>query len=188
MKYILNVYGWEGEFVCKTITHEQTEIIEQIKTDGGYNDYSHIRFNIEDHMTFDIWDGDILHKSKPLNNGTCHFELLTENNILVYKFNIDDISPNEDDVEYDVNTNETHNVYVSIDESKGGIYSCEFESDVEPTVSDFTWKEGLIFLPNKDYWSVIDSILFRGETLEPYDHLDNWGKSSTLHIFKHSEI
>lgn len=185
MKYTLNVYGWEGEFVCKSLTPEQTKIIDDL-TESIEGDYSEIRFDIDTHIDdFDMYDGDLLHMSKPLNNGSCHFELFNENNEIVLEFNIEDISSTLDDVEYDIKTSSKNNVYFSVDESKGGIHTYEIESDNKIYPFDFTWTEGLILLPNGDFWSIIDSFQFRGEEMEPYDHLDNYGKSSSLQIFKH---
>lgn len=186
MKYTLHVYGWEGEFVCKSISPEETKIIDDLK-DSIEGDYSEIRWDIDSHIEgFDMYDGDLLHTSNPLNNGTCHFQLFNENNEIVLEFNIEDITQSDEDVEYGIKTSENHNVYFSVDESKGGIHSYEIESDSKIYPFDFTWSEGLIFLPSGEFWSIIDHIRFRGEDLEPYDHLDNYGKSSTLQIFKHS--
>ena len=188
MKYTLNVYGWEGEFVCKSLSHDETNIIDELKDNVGADDYSEIRFDLDSHIdNFDMYDGDILHMSKPLNNGSTHFELHNEDGEIVLTFNIEDLTSTENDNEYDIKTSSTNNVYCSIDESKGGIHSYEFESDSKIYPFDFTWTEGLIFLPNGEFWSVIDSFQFRGEELEDYDHLDNYGKSSTLHIFKHEK-
>ena len=187
MKYILNVYGWEGEFVGKTISPDETKIIDDLKDSIG-GDYSEIRWDIDSHIEgFDMYDGDLLHLSKPLNNGTLHFELFNENNEVVLEFNIEDITSTNEDVEYDISTTENSNVYFSVDESKGGIHTYEIESDSKIYPFDFTWTEGLIFIPSGEFWSVIDSINFRGEPMEPFDHLDNNGKSSTLQIFKHDE-
>lgn len=188
MKYTLHVYGWEGEFVCKSITTEQTRILDELKEKMEASDYSEIRFDIDSHIeNFDIYDGDILHMSKPLNNGSVYFELYNENSDLVLEFTIDDILYPSDDVEYLVSTSSKHNVYFSVDESKGGICSYEIESDSKIYPFDFTWTEGLILLPSGEFWSFIDCFQFRGEDMEPYDHLDNYGKSSSLTIFKHSK-
>jgi len=187
MKYTLNVYGWEGEFICKSLSNEQTKIIDDLKDSIGSDDYTEIRWDIEDNVDgFDMYDGDILHMSKPLNNGTTHFELYDQNDELVLKFGIEETTTTENDNEYDIKTSSDSNVYFSVDESKGGIHSYEIESDSKIYPFDFTWTEGLIFLPSGEFWSVIDSLQFRGEELEPFDHLDNYGKSSTLEIFKHA--
>lgn len=187
MKYTLNVYGWEGEFVAKTLSIDETKIIDDLK-DSIDGDYSEIRWDIETHIeNFDMYDGDILHMSTPLNNGTVHFRLFDENSEIVLEFTIDDVDSSEYDREYDVKTSPEKNVYFSVDESKGGIHSYEIESDSKIYPFDFTFTEGLIFLPNGEFWSVIDSFQFRGEDMEPFDHLDNYGKSSTLHIFKHEK-
>ena len=40
MKYTLHVYGWEGEFVCKSISPEDTKIIDDLKDsiEGAYSE------------------------------------------------------------------------------------------------------------------------------------------------------
>ena len=188
MKYTLNVYGWEGEFVGKSLSLEETNIIDDLKEKTGSDDYSEIRFDIDTHIDcFDMYDGDLLHMSKPLSNGTTHFELLNENDELVLTFDIDDISSTDEDNEYEIKTTPTKNVYFSVDESKGGIHTYEIESDDIPKVSSFKYTEGIIYLPNDQHWVVIDVIHYKGKNLEPVDHLDNYGKSSTLNIFKHNE-
>lgn len=185
MKYTLNVYGWEGEFVCKSLSHDQTKTIDDLK-DSIEGDYSEIRWDIDTHIEgFDMYDGDLLHVSAPLNNGTTHFQLFNENSEIVLEFDIDEVITSDTDHEYFIKTTPTANVYFSVDESKGGIHTYEIESDSKIYPFDFSFIEGLIMLPNGDFWSIIDTLQFRGVNLEPLDHLDNYGKSSTLTIFKH---
>jgi len=93
-----------------------------------------------------------------------------------------------DYVGYDSFPNETEprNVYLSVDENKGGLYYMEFDSEEIPKPEDFTYTTGSIETPNGD-WDFIDKIFYKGEELEVVDWLDNSGKSSTLEIFTHDD-
>ena len=50
--------------------------------DGGGADLDFVgagfvaAWRVDDEMDFDIWDGDLLHVNKPLNNGTILFEVI----------------------------------------------------------------------------------------------------------------
>jgi hypothetical protein len=74
------------------------------------------------------------------------------------------------------------NLYLSVDENKGGIFTFTFESDTVPTPSDFTYSTGSIDTPEGDY-DFIDKIFFKGQPLEIEDYLDNSGKSSSCMIY-----
>lgn len=184
MKYTLNTYGWSGEFIGKSLTKEQTEQIETLKEERGVDELWEIRHDIDDDMEFDIWDGDLLHINKPLDNDTAHFEVIDENGDVVLKFYIEDIEPSEDEVEtYEVYPTEDTDVFFTVDENKGGICSYDFESDQVPTIGDFTYSPTTVDTP-EGFWQVIDGFFFKGEELEVYDHLDSSGKSSEVYIFK----
>lgn len=182
MKYTLNLYGWSGEFIGISITNEQTEEIETLIGDGELSD---IRFELDDHMDIDIWDGDLLHINKPLNNGTLHFELEDEHGDVVLKFDCEDISENGETQDYVLFPTEEYNVLFSVDENKGGICSYEIESDTLPTVEDFGHRLGIVESPDESYWGIINDIIYKGNILEVYDHLDSNGKSSTMNLFKY---
>ena len=183
MKYTLNTYGWSSEFVGKSLTKEQTEQIENLKKSRGVENLWEIRFDINDEMDFDMWDGDLLHVNKILNNETASFELVDENREVVLNFGIEDIKFVDEDIDsYDVFPSENVDVLFSIDESKGGMFSYEIESDVVPTIEDFNYSQTTIDTP-EGYWDIIDNIFFKGGKLEVYDYLDSVGKSSDVFIF-----
>jgi len=185
MKYTLNTYGWSAEFIGKSITKEETEQIENLMKEREVDELSEIRFDIEDNMDFDMWDGDLLHINKSLDNGYTHFELIGEGGEdTVLRFSIDDIKANENTNEYNVFPTKDSDVYFSVDENKGGICSYVFETEDIPNIDDFKYTVGIIETPSDNYWQVIDEILYKGKPLEVYDHLDSNGKSSNLEIFK----
>ena len=74
------------------------------------------------------------------------------------------------------------NLYLSVDENKGGIFTFTFESDTVPVASDFTYSSGSVETPDGDY-DFIDKIFFKGQPLEIEDYIDNWGKASSVMIF-----
>jgi hypothetical protein len=188
MKYTLNTYGWSGEFIGKSLIKEQTKQIELLKEDRKVDELWEIRFDIDDEMDFDIWDGDLLHVNKPLNNGTILFEVIDSHGDVVLEFGIEDIQPSEDDVEsYEVFPTDDVDVFFTIDENKGGFCSYDFESDDIPTVGDFGYTQTTVDTP-QTYWDIINDFTFKGDVMEVYDHLDSVGKSSEVFIFKKEPV
>jgi hypothetical protein len=192
MKYKLNCYGWEAEFIGKVLTNEQVQQIKDLREEKGVDELWEIRFDLEE-LGIEIWDGDLFHLSKPLHNGTMCFEVEDENGEIVLKFGIEDTSDIyeviEDFDEYNSHEafpEENKNIFITIDESKGGLFYCEFESDELPTPADFACSSGSVDTPDGD-WDFVDSVFFKGNKLEVTDYLDNWGKAATVEIYEHEE-
>lgn len=194
-KYTLNTYGWSFEAVCKSLTDEQVQLIREKMDEEGYTEPHEIRFDLDELLNIDIWDGEIFHTTEAFDNGTMHFEILDEEGNKVSEFGVNDISSLYDVIEdYDdkykyksYNAVPQYNVpptnlYLSVDENKGGIYSFTIESDTVPVASDFTVSSGSIDTPDGDY-DFIDQVFFKGEPLEVEDYLDNSGKASSCMIF-----
>lgn len=193
MKYILKTYGWSAEFIGKKLTDEQVEQIEQIKEENGYDELWETRFDLES-LDIDIYDGDLFHVNKALDNDTMIFELEDENGNSVLSFGIGDIktisSIDEDWDDYvsyrGYPIEKGENIFLTVDENKGGIFEFEIESESTPTADDFTYCHGSVDFPDGD-WDYIDRIFFKGQELEPSDFLDNWGKASQMNIFRFEE-
>lgn len=193
MKYILKTYGWSAEFIGKKLTNEQVEQIELIKEENGYDELWETRFDLES-LDIDIYDGDLFHINKALDNNTMIFELEDENGNSVLSFGIGDIktisSINEDWDDYASHRGypieKDENIFLTVDENKGGIFEFEIESESVPTVEDFTYCHGSVDFPDGD-WDYIDRIFYKGTELEPSDFLDNWGKASQMNIFRFEE-
>lgn len=194
-KYTLNTYGWSFEAVCKSLTDEQVQLIREKMDEEGYTEPHEIRFDLDELLNIDIWDGEIFHTTEAFDNGTMHFEILDEEGNKVSEFGVNDISSLYDVIEdYDdkykyksYNAVPQYNVpptnlYLSVDENKGGIYSFTIESDTVPVASDFTVSSGSIDTPDGDY-DFIDQVFFKGKPLEVEDYLDNSGKASSCMIF-----
>jgi len=161
----------------------------------GFSELHEIRFDLDELLDLDFWDGEVLHKTEAFDNGTMHFEIIDEEGNKVLEFGINDvgdlyetIEDYDDKYEYrgyevipEYNVPPT-NLYLSVDENKGGIFKFEFESDTVPTPLDFTYSTGSIDTPDGDY-DFIDKIFFKGQPLEIEDYLDNSGKSSSCVIF-----
>jgi len=196
-KYTLNSYGWSMEAVGKSLTDEQVEQIKSKMEELGYLEFYEIRHEL-DEFGIDIWDGDIFHTTRALDNGTMHFEITDENENKVLEFGIEDTTDiyemiEDFDEKYQYTDyvgypqeDEPKNVYVSIDESKGGICTYEFESEEVPTAADFATARGSVATPDGD-WDFIDKIFFKGQELEVYDWLDSYGKGSTSVIYRHGD-
>jgi hypothetical protein len=196
-KYKLNCYGWMLEAVGKTLTNDEVTKIEQLMKEKGYENLWEVRWDLEDLLDTDVWDGDLFYVSKAFDNGAMYFTIEDDTEKEVLSFDIDETGELDEDY-YDkndyVNYNtfpkdkklQPRNTYLSVDENKGGLYYMEFESDKVPSSKDFTFTTGCIETPNGD-WDFIDKIFYKGEELEIVDWLDNSGKSSTLEIFTHDD-
>ena len=194
-KYKLNCYGWSLEAIGKSLTDEQVKKIEDLMKKAGYEELWEVRYDLEELLDIDIWDGELFHVSKAFDNGTMYFTVEDDMEKQVLSFDIDQTGELDENyyeeneyVGYDVFPNETEprNVYLSVDENKGDLYYMEFDSEEIPKPEDFTYTTGSIETPNGD-WDFIDKIFYKGEELEVVDWLDNSGKSSTLEIFTHDE-
>ena len=146
-------------------------------------------------LDLDFWDGEVFHKTEAFDNGTMYFEIIDEEGNKVSEFRVGDTADLYETIEdYDdkykyrsYNAVPQYNVpptnlYLSVDENKGGIYSFTIESDTIPVASDFTVSSGSIDTPDGDY-DFIDQVFFKGEPLEIEDYLDNSGKASSCMIF-----
>lgn len=194
-KYKLNSYGWSMEAVGKSLTNEEVLKTEELIKEKGSEFLWEVRFDIDDSFELDIWDGDLFHFTKAFDNNTAYFVIEDEEGKDVLKFEIKDFTKldeeyyeNNESLEYDVfgNLEKNKNVYLSIDENKGGMFFMEFESEEIPTEKDFTYTTGSIVTPEGD-WEFIDKILFKGQELEIVDYLDNSGKASTVKIYTHDD-
>jgi len=196
-KYKLNCYGWMLEAVGKTLTNDEVTKIEQLMKEKGYENLWEVRWDLEDLLDTDVWDGDLFHVSKSFDNGAMYFTVEDDTEKKVLTFDIDETGELDVDyydkneyVNYDTFPKDQklkpRNTYLSVDENKGGLYYMEFESDEVPSPKDFTYTTGTIETPNGD-WDFIDKIFYKGEELEIVDWLDNSGKSSTLEIFTHDD-
>jgi hypothetical protein len=190
-KYKLNSYGWSMEAIGKSLTNEEVLKTEELIKEKGSEFIWEVRFDIDDLFEMDIWDGDLFHISKAFDNNTAYFVIEDEEGKEVLNFEIKDFAEldegyydNNEFLEYDAfgNLEENKNVYVSIDENKGGMFLMEFESEEIPTEKDFTYTTGSIVTPEGD-WDFIDKIFFKGQPLEIEDYLDNSGKSSSCMIY-----
>jgi hypothetical protein len=194
-KYKLNSYGWSMEAIGKSLTNEEVLKTEELIKEKGSEFIWEVRFDIDDLFEMDIWDGDLFHISKAFDNNTAYFVIEDEEGKEVLNFEIKDFAELDEDyyennefLEYDAfgNLEENKNVYVSIDENKGGMFLMEFESEEIPTEKDFTYTTGSIVTPEGD-WDFIDKIFFKGQELEIVDYLDNSGKASTVKIYTHDD-
>ena len=194
MKYTLNCYGWQMEAIGKSLTDEQVSKIKEFMNENGYENLWEARFELDQLLDIDIWDGELFHLSKAFDNGVMNFVIEDEEGKEVLKFDIQDVESLDNVIddyythngfeEYSALPNQDgpNNILLMIDENKGGLYYMNFESDDIPTPHDFTFTNGCIVTPEGD-WDYIDKILFKGVELEIDDYLDNWGKSSNVEIF-----
>ena len=87
-KYTLNTYGWSFEAVCKSLTDEHIQLIKNKMEEEGFTELHEIRFDLDELLDLDFWDGEVFHKTEAFDNGTMHFEVADEEENKVFKFGI----------------------------------------------------------------------------------------------------
>ena len=187
--YTIELYGWTLDAKAKSINLEQVEQINNLKIEFGVEEFSEIKFDIEDTIVSDgNWD--ILHVSKPFwYLDKTIFVVKDNQNIEVNRFELSNVIHHE---EY--GTSETGEGYViipseefehilfSIDELKGGICAYQVKSNEVPQVADFSVLDGYIEGLDSE-WEFIDSLYYKGSKLEITGYLDSDCKSSEVIIY-----
>lgn len=196
MKYKIRCYGWEIEFVAHSLSNEQVLQILDIKKKNGYTELTEARYNLEEEAIIsDIYDGNLFHVTRALNDDKMTCFVIDENDKEVLNFTTSDMSdmyeylgdaaeelPYEGYLAIPDLITDVDNVLLITDESKGGLYEMSFESDEVPTPKDFFYLPGDIGTPEGDF-DFISKIFFKGKELEIDDYLDSRGKASTAQIF-----
>ena len=193
-KYKVEFYGWEMEAMGFSLTDEQVDKIELLMRDNDVEELWEVRFDMDD--IIDIYEPNLFHRSAPFYNGTIWAKVMDEEGNVVLEFEEKDRGDeyeNVGDVD-ELYGYESHlaipnyrddgvkNILLTIDENKGGLFECEFESDTVPTAKDFSFMSGTIDTPEGD-WDFISKIFFKDKELEPTDWLDNRGKAATVEIY-----
>jgi hypothetical protein len=202
-KYKLEMYGWEVEATGHSLTDEQVKQIQDLMETNGYSELWEVRNDIEEEgIIDDLFNPDLYHVSRGLDNGALWFSLKDEKDVEVLRFDLKEmgdfyetLGDAADDVPYEGylaipgegERSEVDNILAIFDENKGGIAEYEpFESDTQPTPNDFCYQNGDIGTPDGD-WDFISKIYFKGKELEVYDHLDNRGKAATVEIYRKND-
>ena len=133
-KYTLNTYGWSFEAICKSLTDEQVQIIKDKMEEEGFSELHEIRFDLDELLDLDFWDGEVFHRTEAFNNGTMTFQVVDEEGTKLLEFGIDEtadlyetIEDFDDKYKYRGYTalpeyvDTPTNLYLSVDENKGGI-------------------------------------------------------------------
>ena len=197
-KYKVEFYGWEMEAQGHSLSDEQVEQVRELMEDNGYDELWEIRSEMED-IGIDIWgEGDLFHVSKPHYNATFWGKVFDEDGNVVLEIDYKDLGDMYDYIGDDDKIEElypyenyialpefldgTDNVLLVVDENKGGLFECSFESDELPKSSDFSLMGGTVETPEGD-WDFISRVFFKDIELEPEDYLDNYGKAATLEIY-----
>jgi len=197
-KYKVEFYGWEMEAQGYSLSDEQVEQVRELMEDNGYDELWEIRSEMED-IGIDIWDeGDLFHVSKPHYNATFWGKVFDEDGNVVLEIDYKDLGDMYDYIGDDDKIEElypyenyivlpefldgTDNVLLVVDENKGGLFECSFESEELPKTSDFSLMGGIVETPEGD-WDFISRVFFKDIELEPEDYLDNYGKAATLEIY-----
>ena len=187
--YTIELYGWTLEAKAKSINLDQVEQINNLKIKFGAEEFSEIKFDIEDTIVSDgNWD--IVQLSKPFwYLDKTIFVVKDNQDIEVNRFELSNVIHHEE-----FGTSETGEGYViipgeefehilfSVDELKGGICAYQIESNEIPQVTDFSVLDGYIEGPDSE-WEFIDSLYYKGSKLEITSYLDSDCKSSEVIIY-----
>ena len=187
--YTIELYGWTLEAKAKSINLDQVEQINNLKIEFGAEEFSEIKFDIEDTIVSDgNWD--IVQLSKPFwYLDKTIFVVKDNQDIEVNRFELSNVIHHEE-----FGTSETGEGYViipgeefehilfSVDELKGGICAYKIESNEIPQVTDFSVLDGYIEGPDLE-WEFIDSLYYKGSKLEITSYLDSDCKSSEVIIY-----
>jgi len=195
--YKLNVYGWEVEALGHTLTNEQVQQIKDLMEENGYELWQ-CRSELEElGILDDIYNPDLFHVTRALDNGGCLFKVYdeTEQNVIC-EFEMKDLGDFYEMMGEDEEKKYTYegliaipelidgvdNVLFIADENKGGIVQFSFESETVPTPQDFCVLGGAVETPEGE-WDFISKYFYKGQLLEEEDYLDNTGKASTMEIY-----
>jgi hypothetical protein len=199
-KYRLQVYGWEVDAMGHTLTDEQVQQIKDLMEENGYDQLWECRTDLEElGIVEDIYNPELFHVSRALDNGSVFFKVYDENEEnVICEFEMKDLGdfyevmgddetidakyPYENYFAVPEIIEGVDNVLFIADENKGGITQFIFESDTVPTPQDFCVLGGSIETPEGE-WDIISKYFYKGELLEVEDHLDNSGKASTMEIY-----
>ena len=197
-KYKLHVYGWEVEAMGHTLTDEQVQQIKDLMEENGYDQLWECRTDLEDlGIVDDIYNPELFHVSRALDNGSNYFRVYDENEEnVVCEFEVKDLGDFYEMLGEEEENKYPYEGYIAIpeliegvdnilfiaDENKGGIGQFIFESDEVPTPQDFCVLGGGIETPEGE-WDIISKYFYKGQLLEVDDHLDNSGKASTMEIY-----
>lgn len=192
-KYKLECYGWEMEAMALSLTEDRAEDIQQFVEDQGCDHVSEVR-NELDEIGIDVYEADIFHFTKPLDNPKLNFRVVNEADEEILAFGLSDMTAADDEIE-DFYTKYKHKPFIAypekgkierllfcVNENKGGLFYMEFESDDDPSISDFLYSGSCIETPEGD-WEFIDRIFFEHQELEITDYLDNITKASTTELW-----
>lgn len=184
-KYKLECYGWEMEALCHSLDNDKAERINKL-VEEGQELYEAVN-DIED-FDIDVYSPDVFQISRGLDNDTMKFYLKDEDGNEILSFDIEQINPIWDVLDYEGESTslsafpEDDNKLFIVNESKGGIFAYEFESDELPKLEDFSYLNGDIETP-EGCWDFIDKIFFKEEELEATDYLDNTHKATSAYLW-----
>ncbi len=76
------------EAIGKSLTDEQVSKIKEFMSENGYENLWEARFELDQLLDIDIWDGELFHLSKAFDNGGMNFVIEDEEGKDVLKFDI----------------------------------------------------------------------------------------------------
>lgn len=187
-KYKLIVSGWEIESSAHSISEEQYQKIVTYKDENDISTFHDMAFEFENFVDgYFRFNGNIFNFSGALAyEDDTYLSVVNEEGDEILNFVLGDI--NFDDSENEAYDADPENIdqeciIFACDENKGVIYQCEFESEDEPQIEDFTFSQNYINTPEREF-DVVDDFFYKGQKLEKdFDCTDTSGKSSDTDIY-----
>lgn len=187
-KYKLVVSGWEIETSAHHITLEQYEKINNHKEKNEISTFHDMAFDFEDFIDgYYRYHGNLFNFSGAFAyDEQTYLGIVNESGEEIFGFVLGDINHvNSENGVYDAYPENTGHdcIIFAIDENKGYLYECEFESEEEPKIEDFTYSINYIDTPEREI-DIIEDFYFKGQKLEKdFDRCDTSGKSSETDIY-----
>lgn len=187
-KYKLVVSGWEIEASAQSLTAEQYEQINNHKEENDISTFHDMMEEIENIVEgYSRFDGNVFNFSGAIAYGDdTYLSVTNEDGEEVLSFVLDEIDfDDSENKDYNADPESTGHgcIIFSCDENKGTMYECEFDSEEEPQMEDFSFTQNYINTPEREF-EVVEDFFFKGQKLEKNrDCWDTRGKTSETNIY-----
>jgi hypothetical protein len=196
-KYVLVLQGWDISASGYSLTKDEVEKLYTYMSENDMDDISQLGddiFDIIDHYPF---DGNMWNLSKPLDE-SLSFMLYDANDMdnPILEFDADDMTDHYDvDPTYEVDDvngypakGQEENILIQIEQNKGRLGECVFESEEIPTAKDFSLGYNCIYQPDGDL-NFINNIYYKGNKLDyNLENADIITKGVKLHLWTLKDV
>ena len=167
-KYTLTVGGLELLASGHSLKSSEVKTLQDFQKEKKINDLYEIGIGL----------GDVIKGYDPTKTNMWRTQRVSKNDSILFNisdgdkfklsFTLSDVKPQPKKNVTILNSTpkkgKEENILLWINEGKGNVYECVFESAVEPKVSDFTFGEGKIAAPDGN-WEYLDTVYYKGKEL-----------------------